>query len=231
MTTTAMGEGKASFEVNTIREWVGPLHRQLIRNFNDRHESLEKDDREAADELDQLVPPLMEEFEATEAPRAENPQWLIWKMRAGWHVARGDYEEALNCEVEGYKHAEAEPDRPETRVATARRRSVSASNIADELRRLGRAHEALKWARLSIELWPSNTINHLVLAMAVYRAGYPAEAGRIIAELLNAVELGDDKDTLANCMAFERELHEMRDLDPAIRSLLGSLASRQDKKG
>jgi len=216
---------RASFEVNTIREWLGPIHEELIDRFNDRHETVETGDAEAAAELDREIEPLLIKFEATEAPLSANPGWIASKMRAGWCIARGDYADALEYEKKGYEYAVAEVVTPETQLANAKRKSVSASNIADELRRLGDAEKALEWARLSVDLWPSNAINHLVLAMAVYRAGYPTEAGRLIAELLSSVELDNPRDTLANCVAFEQELHLMTDLEP-VQKLLRSLNSR-----
>jgi len=224
MATTKAGPHKASFEANTLAEYVGPLHREIIRYLNDYHEAVEVVDREIMRELDDRVPPLLDEFERTEVQNSPNPQWLRAKMRAGWHVARGEYEQALAFEREGWEYAQAEVERPETREAVAKRRSISASNIADELRRLGRHEEALKWALLSVELWSSNPINHLVLALAMYRSGYHDKAERIIEELLRVADFGSSRDVLANCMRYERELYEMDDLR-AVRTLLANVDS------
>jgi tetratricopeptide (TPR) repeat protein len=220
---TQKTEPKASFEANTLAEYTGPLHRKLIRYFNDYHEAVEEGDREAMQELDEVVPPLLKKFGESEVQSSPNPSWLKAKMWAGWHVARGEYEQALAFEQEGWEHAQAEIERPETREAVAKRQSVSASNIADELRRIGKHEEALKWALLSVELWSSNPINHLVLALAMYRGGYHDKAERIIEELLRMADFRSGRDILANCMKYERELYEMDNLR-AVQALLKNTA-------
>lgn len=222
MATTST-EPKASFEVNTLAEYAGPLHRKVIRYLNDYHEAVEEGDKEAMQELDELIPPLLKKFQESEAQNSPNPAWLSSKMWAGWYLARGKYEEALGFEHEGWTHACNEIERPETREAIAKRKSISASNIADELRRLGRYEEALTWALLSVELWSSNPINHLVLALAMYRAGHHDKAERIIEELMRTADFRSGRDILANCMRYERELYEMDALN-AVQSLLKSAA-------
>ena len=212
--TTAL-ELKASYEVNTLRIATGPCHRRLVDAFNEYHEALDLQDEETMSRLGLEVPVLLDEFDRTESDKSDNPPWLRCKMRGGWHVARGEFEKALVWEVQGFRHAESEPGGPEA----ARRMSVSASNIADELTRLGRADEALEWGRLSIELWPSNAINHLVMAMALYRAGLRDQAEHIIEELRRLADFGNENDVLAKCIAYDRELHEMDDL-PAVQQLL-----------
>lgn len=210
---------KASYEVETIKLEAGPRHKRLLGYYNEMHEAQAAGDTATIHELEQIVPPLLDEFEATECPNMPNPGWLSGKMRAGWHVARGDFETALKFEQQGYRHADEEPDAKETRTAKARRKSVSASNIADELWRLGRAQEGLPWARLSVELWPSNTINHLVLAITAYHAGLRDEANQIIAQLRQIADFSRERDVLSKCMSFERELKAMTDLS-AVQQLL-----------
>ncbi len=208
-----------SFEVNTIGSYVGDLHRELVACFNEYHEAVGCSDRQKMTQLASTIPDLLDKFEKENAPSSANPQWMVAKMRAGWCLAKGEYEEALEWEMAGFEHATSEPDHAETIEGKTKRRSVSASNIADELRRLGRAPEALKWAFLSIELWPTNSINHLVLAMAMYRTGSTIEAEQIMEELVRVADFRNSRDTLATCMAYERELHEMSDLK-AVGALL-----------
>src|SRR4051812_39220157 len=98
------GPHKASFEVNTLPEPVGPLRRELIADFNDFHEAVARGDQGGMHRLDERVPPLLDEFERTESWETANPRWLQAKMRAGWHVARGEYELALDFELAGWKH-------------------------------------------------------------------------------------------------------------------------------
>lgn len=210
---------KASYEVNTLSLEVGPCHERLLEYYNEMHEARACGDTETIEELERLVPGLLEEFEATECRKASNPGWLSGKMRGGWHVARGDFETALIFEHEGYRCADEEPDREETRIAKAQRKSVSASNIADQLWRLGVAEQGLPWARLSVELWPSNTINHLVLAITAYHAGLREEADQVLGLLRQVARFENERDVLAKCMSFERELHRMTDL-PAVQDLL-----------
>jgi tetratricopeptide (TPR) repeat protein len=215
---------KASCEVNTLPEPIGPLRRRLIAYYNDYHDAVELGDRAAMLELDELIPPVLAEFERTESWEAENPLWLQAKTRAGWYYAKGHYGQALEADLESWKHAEAEADRPETRAAIARRKAVSAANIADELHRLGgRSAEAVEWARRAVQLDPSNSINHMVLAMALYHDGQRDAAGPIIAELRRLANFRNGRDVLANCLLYERDLHEMEDL-PAVRLLLRDMA-------
>ena len=209
----------ASYEVNSLGDDVGPLHKRLLAYFNEMHEATAAGDTETIQELEQVVPPLLDEFEATEALTTPNPGWLSGKMRAGWYVACGRYEEALAFEYKGWLHAVSEADAEENHAAKARRKSVSASNIADELWRLGRATEGLPWARLSVDLWPSNTINHLVLAITAYHAGLHDEADQMIERLRQLANFGDASDILSECMSFEQAFHEMTAL-PSVRRLL-----------
>ncbi len=211
---------KGSFEVNTIGIKTGPLHKKLVTLFNQRHDALARRDVHEMTQLDGIIPQVLAEFDQTESENCENPHWLRCKMRAGWEVAKGDYEAALVWEQEGFDHASAEPDES----AAARRLSISSSNIADELTRLGRPEEALEWARLSIELWPTNAINHLVMAMALYRAGFPESSNHMVEELLATANFDDEGDVLATCMSYEQELHDMSDL-PAVQRILSAMES------
>jgi tetratricopeptide (TPR) repeat protein len=218
--TTTPTKPKASFEVNTTGTDTGPIHSQLVRLFNERHDALDRMDEYEMRRLDSIVPDLLNEFERTESHNSANAGWLQCKMRGGWHVAKGEYEEALAWETQGFNHAASEADQ----VQAARRKSVSASNIADQLTRLGRPEEALEWARISIDLWPTNAINHLVMAMALYRAGFHESAEHIIAELLALANFSNENDVLAKCISYERELHDMHDL-PAVQKLLQAMES------
>lgn len=219
ITHTTTADQKPSYEVNTLRLNVGPLHQRLLGYYNEMHEAIASGDGDTVQELEEIVPPLLEEFEATECQTSVNPGWLAGKMRGGWHVARGDFNAALRFELNGYQHAAEEPDNRDNPIGKAHRRSVSASNIADQLWRLGRAREGLDWARISVELWPENTINHLVLAITAYRAGLRKEADQVLSKLRQVAEFGNEHDALSLCISFERELHGMTEL-PAVESLL-----------
>lgn len=217
---TAATAPKASFEANTMRIETGPLHRQLTHDFNNCHEAVAGGDLITVAKLEASIPPLLEQFEKEESARFENPSWLVEKMWGGFYVALGDYVKALEHELRGWDHAIADtaPETPEK----ARRQSISASNIADELLRLGRAKDALPWAQRSVELWSSNPINHLVLAMVYHRAGFHSEADEIVEQLRNAARFGDESDILASCMSYENELHAMTEL-PAVQRLLADI--------
>jgi len=226
MEALAADPKKASYEANTLRTNTGPLHAELVRLYNAIHEAVAEGDGETCRELAQRARALLKAFEETESHKAENSAWLTKKMWAGLHVALGEFEKALAFETEGFRFAQSEPDSPETAQAKARRMSVSASNIADELRRLGRAAEALPWAKLSVELWSSNTINHLVLALALYQAGLTSEADQVIEQLRRVAKFGDARDVLSKCMSYERELHGMDDL-PSVRRLFEDMRAAQ----
>ncbi len=211
---------KASYEVNTLGLKVGPLHERLLSYFNEMHEARATGDTQTIEELEALVPQLLDEFESTECRNCPNPGWLAGKMRGGWNVARGDFESALQAELRGFDYANKEPSASDGNdLAKNHRKSVSASNIGDQLWRMGRAAEGLPWAQLSVELWPSNGINYLVLGITAYHAGHKKEADQIFSNLRQAANFRDNQDVIAKCMEFERELHNMTDL-PAVKDLL-----------
>ncbi len=209
-----------SYEVNTIGLKVGPLHERLLAYFNEMHEAQASGDTQTIEELEVLVPQLLDEFEATECRNSPNPGWLAGKMRGGWNLARGDLDAALAAELRGFRYAAEEPSAPDGNdTQKNRRKSVSASNIADQLWRMGRAEEGLPYAQLSVELWPSNSINYLVFGITAYHAGLKNQADQIFSKLREAANFEDDQDVIAKCMEFERELQNMTDL-PAVRDLL-----------
>ena len=214
---------KASFEVNTLPEPVGPLRRRSSPTSTRITRLSTGATRRRCTSSTDGSRRCWTSSTGPRAGRQTTPSGFRRKLGRGGLSARGEYEKALDLELAGWKHAEAELDRPETRLATARRKSISASNIADELRRLGRTTEALEWGRLSVELWPSNSINHLVLAMAVYRAGYHDEADRIIEQLRRMADFLSGRDVLALCLSYERELHEMDGL-PSVQRLAKDMA-------
>ncbi len=211
---------KASYEVNTLALKVGPIHERLLRHFNDMHEARAAGDTQTIEELEVLVPRLLDEFESTECRNSPNPGWLAGKMRGGWNLARGDLNSALQAELTGFRYADEEPSAADgDDTQKNRRKSVSASNVADQLWRMGRAAEGLPYAQLSVELWPSNSINYLVLGITAYHAGFKEQANQIFSNLRQAANFKDDQDAIAKCMEFEGELLDMTDL-PAVRDLL-----------
>jgi hypothetical protein len=217
---------KASYEVNTLGLKVGPLHERLLAYFNDMHEARAAGDTQTVEKLEELVPRLLDEFESTECRNYTNPGWLAGKMRGGWNVARGDFESALQAERLGFRFANEEPSAPDGNDTEKRhRKSVSASNIADQLWRVGRAAEGLAWAQLSVELWSANSINYLVLGITAYHAGLKDQANQIFRTLRQAADFKDDRDAIAKCMQFERELHNMADLS-AVKDLLEDMGVR-----
>lgn len=217
---------KASYEVNTLALKVGPIHEKLLAYFNDMHEARAAGDTQTIEELEVLVPELLDEFESTECRNSPNPGWLAGKMRGGWNLTRGDLDSALQAEFTGFRYADEEPSAPDGNdTQKNRRKSVSASNIADQLWRLGRAAEGLPWAQLSVELWPSNGINYLVLGITAYHAGLKNQADQIFRNLRQVANFTDDHNVIAKCMEFERELHTMSDL-PAVMDLLEDMEVR-----
>ena len=217
---------KASYEVNTLGLKVGPIHERLLAYFNDMHEARATGDTQTVKELEGLVPRLLDEFESTECRDSPNPGWLAGKMRGGWNLARGDLYSALQAEFTGFRYADEETSATDGNDTPRKhRKSVSASNIADQLWRMGRAAEGLPWAQLSVELWPSNSINYLVLGITAYHAGLKKQADQIFRKLRQVANFKDDHDVIAKCMEFERELHNMSDLS-AVKDLLEDMGVR-----
>jgi hypothetical protein len=211
---------KASYEVNTLALKVGPIHERLLAHFNEMHEAQAAGDEQTIEELEVQVPQLLDEFESTECRNSPNPGWLAGKMRGGWNLARNDLDAALQAELSGFCYADEEPSALDGNdTEKNRRKSVSASNIADQLWRMGRAAEGLPFAQLSVELWPSNSINYLVLGITAYQAGLKKQADEIFSNLRQAADFEDERDVISKCMQFERELRDMSDL-PAVRDLL-----------
>src|SRR5258708_23985270 len=127
---------KASYEVNTLALKVGPIHERLLRYFNDMHEARAAGDTQTIEELEVLVPRLLDEFESTECRNSANPGWLAGKMRGGWNLARGDLNSALQAELTGFRYADEESSAADgDDTQKNRRTSVSASNVADQLPR------------------------------------------------------------------------------------------------
>lgn len=210
----------ASYEVNTLGLNAGAIHKKLLGYFNEMHEARATGDTQTIEELEAFVPMLLDEFEATECRNTPNPGWLAGKMRGGWNLARGDVRAALQDELTGYHYANEEPSAPdENDTASEHRKSVSASNIADQLWRLGRAEEGLPWAQRSVELWPSNGINYLVLGITAYHAGFKDQADQIFSSLRQVADFKDDQDVVSKCMQYERELYAMTDL-PSVKNLV-----------
>lgn len=217
---------KASYEVNTLELKVGPIHERLLAYFNEMHEARAEGDTQTIEELEELVPQLLDEFEATECRNSPNPGWLAGKMRGGWNVARGDFDSAIEAELSGFRYADEEPSAPDGNdTGRNHRKSVSASNIADQLWRMGRAEKGLPWAQLSVDLWPSNSVNYLVLGITAYHAGLKDQADQIFSNLRQAANFKDDQDVIAKCLEFERELQNMTDL-PAVKDLLEEMGDR-----
>lgn len=227
MSTKVGNPKRASYEANTLRTKTGPIHEKLVHYLNETHEAVANEDEQTLEDLVGIVPQLLEEFERTEACLAENPVWLAKKMRAGWHVALGEFEQALELEKEGWRAASAEPETGDNAEARARRISVSANNIADELRRLNRASEALPWAKASVDLWHTNTVNHLVFAMVLYQVGMRKQADFILEELRKVAKANGERDVLSKCFAYERELQDMMDL-PSVRGLFEEMHGSND---
>jgi hypothetical protein len=208
---------KASYEVNSIGLLAGPIHKKLLAYYNDIHAARACGNTEEATKLKSLALPLLEQFELTECKSTPNPAWLLAKMHAGFYVAKGDFETALKFECEGYKHANEEPQTNDR--AKDQRKSVSASNIADELWRVGRAKEGLDWAFLSVQLWETNSINHLVLAITAFHAGLKDQAEAILSKLFDLADFDNEHDALAACIAYEGELVHMKELK-SVQKLL-----------
>lgn len=208
---------KASYEANTLLIQTGELHAQLLSYLNQTHEAVANGDKPALAEMRKVVPEVLSRFERSECENYENPTWLGNKMRAGWHVALGEFDKAYEYELAGWRAATSEPEMQSNRDTRTKRVSISASNLADQLLRMGRASEALPWAKASVELWPSNTVNHLVFGQVLYHVGMKKQADFVIEQLRQLAQFGDSRDVLSKCMAYERALQDMADLQSVKR--------------
>jgi hypothetical protein len=136
-------------------------------------------------------------------------------------MGQGEISLALDEEMQAWSYACEEVDTNPSANAV-KRKSITASNIADELRRLGRIEESLVWAKISCDLWNTNPVNFMVFALSLYRAERKREADEIIDELRKLADFESGFDALSACLSFERELHSMTDLD-SVKSLLRTL--------
>ena len=181
-----MNDLNPSYEVATYPEVVGPQRKEIYRNFNRMHEARRLGNESEIEDLFIIMPVMLDKFEKTESNESHNPKWRRLTTRAGWHLAEGNAELALEYETEGWNAADeyAEVGNPEH---VSKQKAISASNIADELNRLGRYTESVDWAEKSCELWTGNPINHLVLAISLANAGRKEKAAEIFRLLIDFV--------------------------------------------
>lgn len=199
---------KGSLTFAARQTFVRPMQRVITAMINDYHQAVADKDTSAQARLRKAILAKLDEFDATGGDGHQYPDWIRPVMRANAHGAFGELEKAVEYELEGARHAQIDMHK-----------AISANNLSDHYRRLGRMQDAVREAERAFELWPENDGIIVNLALALYKAGRREDAGRIIDRLSRISDLNDPRNILAAHLRFEQEMNEMRDL-PEVRALL-----------
>jgi hypothetical protein len=211
----------ASYNVSTYPGDRGPLRARLTEICNAVQEARRSGDLDELPALEREFDVVFEQFDREECPRAELPAWRRPVMLAAWRAATGDWAGALALDRQAWQAACAAEDTFPARERLTQLKALSASNMADELRRLGRLDEAVQWAKRSCELAPEHTGYAFVYALCLARAGARVEADRLFRVLLAPSD--DASKNLAQLVApFEDDLDEISDLPAVAEYLFGT---------
>ena len=211
----------ASYNVSTYPGDRGPLRARLTAICNSAQESRRNYDLGELLALEREFNAVFDQFDREECPRAELPAWRRPVMLAAWRAATGDWAGAFELDQQAWRAACAAENTFPARDRLTQLKALSASNIADELRRLGRLDEAVRWAKLSCELAPEHTGYAFVYALCLARAGARVEADRLFRALLTSCP--GTPGNLAQLVApFEDDLDEISDLPAVAEYLFGT---------
>jgi hypothetical protein len=212
-----------SFNVSTYPGDRGPLRSRLTAICNAAQESRRDGDLGRLPDLEREFNAVFDQFDREECPRAELPAWRRPVMLAAWRAATGDWAGALDLDRQAWQAActaEGTFPSPQRLIPL---KALSASNMADELRRLGQFDEAVHWARLSCELAPDHTGYAFVYALCLARAGARHEADRLFGVLFAPATEGEQ--SVAQLVApFEDDLDDVCDLPAVAQYLFGARA-------
>src|SRR6476660_3111893 len=132
----------ASYNVSTYPGDRGPLRARLTDICNAAQEARRNGELARLPGLEQEFAAVFHQFDQEECLRAELPAWRRPFMLAAWRAAIGDWAGALNLDQQAWQAAcHAQSTFPSAERLT-QLKALSASNMADELRRLGRFDEA-----------------------------------------------------------------------------------------
>ncbi|MEQ8850682.1 MAG: hypothetical protein RIB32_02755 [Phycisphaerales bacterium] len=196
---------KASLTFAARQTFVRPMQRAITALINDYHQAVADRDEARQEDVRSSILTQLEAFDACDGDGHAYPDWIRPVMRANALAAFGDLDEAVAYELEGAMHAELDMHK-----------AISANNLSDHYRRLGRHEQAVEQAALAYDLWPENDGIIVNLALALYKAGQRDAAGRIISQLAAA---SPEKGILDAHLQFEEEMREMEDL-PEVRDLI-----------
>jgi hypothetical protein len=211
----------ASYNVSTYAGDRGPHRTRLTEICNAAQEARRNGDFEQLPSLEREFHSVFDRFDREECPRAELPAWRRPVMLAAWRCAIGDWAGALELDQQAWHAAGAATDTFPAPLRLTQLKALSASNIADELRRLDRFDEAVQWAKLSCELAPEHTGYAFVYALCLARAGARTEADRLFRAVLSPGE-GAGQNLAQLVAPFEDELDEVSDLPAVAEFLFGA---------
>ncbi|MEM8756195.1 MAG: tetratricopeptide repeat protein [Planctomycetota bacterium] len=198
----------SSFVTTDDPNRLSPIEGSLMDACNLAHLARAEGNTAALADIRCGIAELLARYDASDGDGHPHPTWARPNQRAMTQSALGDVEAAINTEIVALRYAD-----------TPRRIEVSAGNIADRLLRIGRPDEAVQYVIQAWEAAPTSVPVMITAARAFYRAGQPAEAQAVFAELAElAPLLGPDSD-LAATLRHEHDLSEMADDLPALRDL------------
>lgn len=198
---------RGSLTFSASKRYVRPMQREITALINAYHQAESDNDEEARLSLRQSILRRLDDFDASNADDHEYPDWIRPVLRANAHGAFGELDEALRFEHQGERHAVIDMHK-----------AISANNLSDHYRRLGAHDKAIDHAERAHALWPENEGMIVNLALALFKAGRKADAGRVIDKLAALASLEDPHDILAAHLRFEDEMCEMGEL-PEVQAL------------
>lgn len=206
---TAGGDGvpQGSLTFAASQRFVRPMQREITALINAYHQASSEMDVEAQGRLRRTILGRLDDFDACDGDGHVYPAWIRPVMRANAHGAFGELEEAIRYELRGAEHAEIDMHK-----------AISANNLSDHYRRRGELALAVQHAERAHGLWPENEGVIVNLALALFKSGRRADAGRIIEKLGSLSSLESPQDILAAHLRFEDEMCEMAEL-PEVQAL------------
>lgn len=198
---------------------LSPLESAIMDVCNQLHEGAAAGDAGEVARLMALAGPLLDRYEESRGEDHPNAAWAVPNQRALVLSAAGEVEASIRAELEAMEHAD-----------TARRKEISAGNLADRFIRVGLYEDAIFWFTEARAAAPGSIPVMLTGAQALFFGGYTTQANRIFRRLLEQAQ-GDNRvlaegSELAAYLDFEDRLKTMAPDLPALTQLMELWARR-----
>jgi tetratricopeptide (TPR) repeat protein len=204
---------KPSVVMQPLQETIPRREKTIEELANGFHQAVADDDVELQSILRALILNELDLFEQEETDRDPGrAKWICPVMRSTVYDAFGEYQMALECDLESLMHGRDSVEQ-----------AKSAINACIGFRRLGQYDQAVKYGLMASDLQPHADWVWVYLAMALYKAGNKPLAGEIIASLADQSDIHDPRNALRIHLRFDQELREMADL-PQVSRLIQKVA-------